>query len=192
MPVAVRKYYSEEDFLILERMSKTKNEYYRGEIFAMSGASFQHNQIAAFLAKDIGTHLTGKECNIFGSDLRVHSWFQSFYTYPDAVVICGEPAFVDNEFDTIINPSILFEILSPATEEYDRTIKFEFYKNITTLQQYVLIDSQKILIEVFTKQQDNSWLSKKYEHPEDEWVLAPINYRGKVKQVYEGVVFKKA
>lgn len=190
MPVAVRKYYSEEDFLILERMSKIRNEYYRGEIFAMSGASYQHNQIASALIGDIVAHLKGKECNIFGSDLRVHTLLKSFYTYPDAVIICGEPVFVDNEFDTIINPSVLFEILSPSTEEYDRTVKFEFYKNLTTLQQYVLIDSQKILIEVFTKQQDNSWLSQKYENPEHEWVLASINYKSKIKQVYEGVVFK--
>ena len=192
MPVEVRKYYSEEDFLILKRMSKIKNEYYRGEIFAMSGASFQHSQIAAFLAKDIGVHLTGKACNIFGSDLRVHTQLKYFYTYPDAVIICGEPVFVDNEFDTIINPAILFEILSPSAEEYDRTIKFEFYKNIPTLKQYVLIDSQKILIEVFTKQKDNSWLSVKYTNPEEKWVLASIDYKGSVKQVYEEVIFKKS
>ncbi len=190
MPVAVRKYYSEEDFLILERMSKTKNEYYRGEIFAMSGASYQHNQIASALLGDIVSHLKGKSCNIFGSDLRVHTQLKSFYTYPDAVVICGEPSFVDNEFDTIVNPTILFEILSPTTEEYDRTIKFEFYKNISTLKQYVLIDSQKMLIEVFTKQADNSWLAIKKTNPEDEWTLDSINYNSKVKQVYEGVVFK--
>ncbi len=191
MPVAVRKYYSEEDFLILERMSKTKNEYYRGEIFSMSGASFQHNQIASALLGDIVPHLKGSACNIFGSDLRVYTQFKSFYTYPDAVIICGDPSFVDYEFDTIINPSVLFEILSLSTEEYDRTIKFEFYKNIPSLKQYVLIDSQKMLIEVFTKQADHSWLSVKKTNPEDEWALDSINYISKVKQVYEGVVFKK-
>ena len=192
MPVALRKYYSEEDFLILERMSKTKNEYYRGEIFAMPGASYQHNQIASSLIGDIVAHLKGKACKIFGSDLRVHTQLKSFYTYPDAVVICGEPSFVDNEFDTIINPTILFEILSPSTEEYDRTIKFEFYKNIPSLKQYVLIDSQKFLIEVFTKQEDKSWRSEKYNNPEDEWTLETINYKTKLRTIYEGVVFKNA
>jgi Uma2 family endonuclease len=193
MPVAVRKYYSEEDFLTLERMSKTKNEYYRGEIFAMSGASFQHNQIASALIGEIVQHLKGGKCNIFGSDLRVHTQFQSFYTYPDAVVICGEPSFVDKEFDTIVNPSILFEILSPSTEEYDRTIKFDFYKNIPSLQQYVMIDSQKMLIEVFTRQPDNkTWLAEKFTGPEEAWQLSSINYKGIVKQLYNGVVFKNA
>jgi Uma2 family endonuclease len=191
MPVAVRKYYSEEDFLTIERLSKTKNEYYRGEIFAMSGASFQHNQISSTLITGVHSHLKGKSCNIFGSDLRVHTQLKSFYTYPDAVVICGEPVFVDNEFDTIINPAILFEILSRSTEEYDRTIKFDFYKNIPTLKQYVLIDSQKMLIEVFTKQADGFWLSQKFSNPEDEWILTTIDYKGSVKEVYEGVVFKK-
>jgi Uma2 family endonuclease len=190
MPVAVRKYYSEEEFLILERMSKTKNEYYRGEIFAMSGASFQHNQISASLIKDIGTHLEGANCNIYGSDLRVHTQLKSFYTYPDAVIICGEPSFIDYEFDTVINPSILFEILSASTEEYDRTIKFDFYKNIRTLKQYVLIDSRKILIEVFSRQANNSWTSVIYTNPEDEWLLETINYKGIVKNLYSQVVFK--
>ncbi|MEP7110353.1 MAG: Uma2 family endonuclease [Ferruginibacter sp.] len=192
MPVAVKKYYSEEDFLILERMSKTKNEYYRGEIFAMSGASFQHNQIASALIGDIVPHLKDSACNIFGSDLRVHAWLKSFYTYPDAVIICGEPIFVDKEFDTIINPAVLFEILSPSTEEYDRTIKFEFYKNIPTLKEYVLIDSQKMLIEIFTKQEDNEWLLKIYNSPEEEWTLSSIKYKRQVKLLYKSVVFKKS
>ena len=190
MPVAVRKYYSEEDFLTLERMSKTRNEYYRGEIFAMSGASYQHNQISSILIRDIGMFLKENECNIFGSDLRVHTQLKSFYTYPDAVIICGPPSFVDNEFDTIINPSILFEILSASTEEYDRTIKFDFYKNISSLKQYVLIDSQKILIEVFTRQNDHSWESQKYTNIEEEWELSLIQYKNYVKQLYDGVVFK--
>jgi Uma2 family endonuclease len=190
MPVAVRKYYSEEDFLTLERMSKTKNEYYRGEIFAMSGASYQHNQIASALIGDIVAHLKGKECNIFGSDLRVHTQLKSFYTYPDAVIICGEPSFVDREFDTIINPTVLFEILSPSTEEYDRTIKFDFYKNIHSLKQYVLIDSQKMLVEVFTRGKDNVWSSEKYTQPEEDWFLTSINYKSKLNQLYNGVRFK--
>ena len=190
MPVSVRKYYSEEDFLTLERMSKTKNEYYRGEIFAMSGASYQHNQIASALIGDIVQHLKGKDCNIFGSDLRVHTQLKSFYTYPDAVIICGPPSFVDNEFDTIINPSILFEILSASTEEYDRTIKFDFYKNISSLKQYVLIDSRKILVEVFTRHPDQSWVSEKFTNIEEEWELSAIHYIGYVKQLYNGVSFK--
>jgi len=193
MPVAVRKYYSEEDFLTLERMSKTKNEYYRGEIFAMSGASFQHNQIASALIGEMVQHLKGGKCNIFGSDLRVHTQLQSFYTYPDAVVICGEPSFVDKAFDTIINPTILFEILSTSTEEYDRTIKFDFYKNIPSLQQYVLIDSQKISIEVFTRQTDqHTWLSEQFTNLEEEWHLISIKYKGFVSQLYTGVVFKRS
>ncbi|MEP7141253.1 MAG: Uma2 family endonuclease [Ferruginibacter sp.] len=188
----IRKYYSEEDFLILERMSKTKNEYISGEIFARPGASFQHNQIVSALIGNISRHLEDKECNIFGSDLRVHTRLKSFYTYPDAVIICGEPSFVDNEFDTIINPAVLFEILLPSTEEYDRTIKYKFYKNILSLKQYVLIDSQKILIEVFTRQKDNSWLSETYTDPEEEWTLASINYKSRLKELYRGVKFKNS
>ena len=192
MPVSVIKYYTEEDFLTIERMSKTKNEYYRGEIFPMSGASFQHNQISSILIGDIGMFLKDNACNIFGSDLRVHTQLKSFYTYPDAVVICSPASFVDNEFDTIINPAILFEILSPSTEEYDRTIKFDFYKNIPSLKQYVLLDSQKILIEVFTRQNDHTWVSQKYTNIEDEWELSSINYKSAVGQLYYGVVFKNS
>ena len=114
MPVAIRKFYSEEEFLALERISKVKNEYYRGEIFAMSGASYQHNQITSNLIRDIGQHLKDNKCKIFGSDLRVHIQLKSFYTYPDAVIICGEPSFLDNEFDTIMNPAVLFEEIGRA------------------------------------------------------------------------------
>ena len=191
MPVAVRKFYSEEEFLALERMSKTKNEYYRGEIFAMSGASYQHNQIATTLVRDIGTHLKGKGCNIFGSDLRVYTQLKSFYTYPDAVIICGDPSFIDKEFDTILNPTILFEILSPSTEEYDKTTKFEFYDNIPTLKHYVLIDSRKTFVQVFTKQTDKSWSLKEHHLSEEEWELKAIQYKSTIKELYEGVSFSK-
>ncbi len=189
MPVALRKYYSEEEFLALERMSKIKNEYYRGEIFAMSGASYQHNQIATNIVMDIGGFLKGKDCNIFGSDLRVFTQLPSFYTYPDAVIICGDPSFLDREFDTVLNPTILFEILSPSTQEYDRTIKFDFYKNIPTLKQYVLIDSQKIIVQIFTKQFDKSWSLDEYHSLEDEWTLSSIQYKSIIKTLYDGVKF---
>ena len=108
------------------------------------------------------------------------------------MVICGEPSFVDREFDTIINPTILFKILFSSTEVYDRTIKFDFYKNIPSLQQYVLIDSQKIMIEVFTIQNDHTWLSEKFTNPEEEWQLSSLNYKGFVSQLYAGVVFKRS
>jgi len=173
-------------------MSKTKNEYYRGEIFAMSGASYQHNQIASTLVRDIGTHLKGKGCNIFGSDLRIYTQQKSFYTYPDAVIICGDPSFIDNEFDdTVLNPTIIFEILSPSTEDFDKTIKFDFYKNIPTLKQYVLLDSQKIMVQIFTKQADNTWLIQQHDLLEDQWELTAIQYKSTIKELYDGVQFKK-
>jgi Uma2 family endonuclease len=191
MPVALRKFYSEEEFLALERMAKIKSEYYRGEIFAMSGASFQHNQIAAALARELGQFLDDKKYNIFGSDLRVYTQLNSFYTYPDAVIICDEPSFIDNEFDTLLNPTVLIEILSDSTEQYDRTIKFDFYKNIPTLKQYVLIDSRKILIEVYTKLADKSWQPALYNNLNEEWELTFIGYKGPVKNLYKNVQLKK-
>ena len=191
MPVALRKFYSEEEFLALERMAKIKNEYYRGEIFAMSGASFQHNQIAAALARELGQFLDDKKCNIFGSDLRIYAQLNSFYTYPDAVIICDEPSFIDNEFDTLLNPTVLIEILSDSTEQYDRTIKFDYYKNIPALKQYVLIDSRKVVIEVYTKQLDKSWQPAQYNNLNEEWELTSIQYKGFVKNLYKNVQLKK-
>ena len=189
MPIALRKFYTEEEFLTFERMAKVKNEYYRGEIFAMSGASFQHNQLSSKLIRDIGNHLKGKGCNIFGSDLRVYTQLNSFYTYPDAVIICGDPSFIDKQFDTILNPAILFEILSPSTEEYDRTTKFEFYKNIPTLKHYVLIDSRKFFVQIFTQEADKSWSLKEYNLPDEQWLLKSIQYKSTIKELYEGVKF---
>ena len=106
--------------------------------------------------------------------MRVYTQVNSFYTCPDAVIICGEPPFIDNEFDTILNPAVLIEILSDSTEQYDRTTKFDFYKKIPTLEEYVLIDSRKILIESYTKQADKSWQSTTYNKLNDVWELVSI------------------
>jgi Uma2 family endonuclease len=189
MPVALRKLYSEEDYLFLERAAKTKSEFYRGEIFAMSGASFQHNQIASNIGGEIRNLLKGKRYNIYGSDLRVHTQLNSFYTYPDATVICGDPTFIDREFDTVINPTVLFEILSPSTAEYDRTIKFDFYKKIPSLKEYVLIDSQSILVQLYTKQVDKNWLITELKEIDTKLHLTSIEISISLKEIYSDVKF---
>jgi len=190
MPVAIRKFYSEEEFLSLERVSKDKHEFYRGEIFAMSGATYEHNQISSNLISDIHSFLKGKKCNILGGDMRVYVQLQSLYTYPDAVVICEDAIFLDNQFDTLMNPSILFEILSKSTEDYDKTTKFDFYKNISSLKQYVLIDSRRMHIQIFTKLMNNDWRSEEYVRAEENINLVSIQYQFSLSEIYDGVVFK--
>src|SRR4051794_29577072 len=122
------KYLTEKEYLAFERNALDKHEYYRGKLFAMSGASFKHN------------HLIGKQCREFGSNLRIHIPSNTLYTYPDIIVLCNEPEFTDDEFDTITNPSVIIEILSPSTANYDRGAKFNLYREISTLKEYLLVD----------------------------------------------------
>ncbi len=157
MPAQPQKKYTPEEYLELERAAEYKSEYYQGEIFAMAGASRNHNKIVANLCVRVGNHLLGKACNFYPNDMRVHIPANSLYTYPDLVVTCGKEEFLDDEFDTLLNPLIIVEVLSKNTGDYDRGDKFEKYRSIPSLLEYVLIDSRRIRGEVWRKEND-TWL----------------------------------
>lgn len=157
MTAQPQKKYSPEEYLELERAAEYKSEYYNGEIFAMAGASRNHTRLVASLCVQIGTHLLGKDCNFYPNDMRVHIPDNGLYTYPDLVVTCGEEEFLDDELDTLLNPQIIVEVLSKSTGDYDRGEKFEKYRSIPTLTEYVLIDSRRIRAEVWRKQK-GTWL----------------------------------
>jgi Uma2 family endonuclease len=180
------KYISEKEYLAFERNALDKHEYYKGEIFLMSGASFKHNLIESNLRLALGNFLKGKRCREFGSNLRVHIPSNTLYTYPDIIVICDDPVFVDDEFDTITNPSIIIEILSPSTANYDRGAKFDLYREITTLQEYVLVDSKAIHIVVYARNNDNTWTLSETKNITDTISLPSINFSITVADVYDG------
>ena len=128
-PQAIKQYTAEE-YLALERASTEKHEYYRGEIFAISGASLAHNRIQMNFIGETRAFLRGKGRDVFGSDLRVHIPVNGLYTYPDAVIVCGEPELHDKELDTLLNPAVIVEVLSRSTQSYDRGDKFNLYRVI--------------------------------------------------------------
>lgn len=157
MTAVAIKMYTQEEYLELERAAEYKSEYYRGEIFAMSGAKFNHNRIKENAAVEIGLFLKGKPCSSLSSDMRVHIPQNTLYTYPDILIVCGEPEFQDDHMDTLLNPSVIIEVLSPSTSSYDQGKKFSLYQNLKSLTEYILIDSQELGARVFRKNDEGAW-----------------------------------
>ncbi len=186
-PAAKYNFVSPEDYLVMERASQEKHEYFKGEVFAMSGASWEHNVIAKNINTLVLPFLQGKPCDMFGSDLRIHIPENTLYTYPDFSIICGKPETTDEEDDTVIKPSAIIEILSKSTKDYDRGSKFMLYRSIVTLKEYILIDSTTISVEHFEKQADNSWRLTEFKQLSDSFVISTIGLPLLLKDVYEDV-----
>jgi Uma2 family endonuclease len=189
---AIPKYYSQEEYLDIERRALHKSEYYQGEIFAMAGDSLNHNRIVSntiFAIRD-SLRKKGKTCEVFPSDLRIHIPQNTLYTYPDVSVICGEPQFTDDHFDVVTNPTVLVEVRSKSTKDYDRSEKFRLYRDIETLQSYVLISSDSLLVEVFTKKQNNLWELRIYDKIEENMNIAVLEAEIPIQELYLNVSFE--
>jgi Uma2 family endonuclease len=186
-PAPKLNYVSPEKYLEMEKASVEKHEYYKGEVFAMSGASWQHNVIAKNISTAVLPFLKGKPCNMFGSDLRIHIPENTLYTYPDFSIICGKPEFTGEEEDTVVKPSAIIEILSKSTRDYDRGTKFYLYRSIKTLQEYILIDSTSICVEIYKRNSDNSWQLTEFRQLNDRFSIKTIDLMILLKEVYEDV-----
>jgi Uma2 family endonuclease len=177
--------YSEKEYLELEREAEYKSEYYQGEIFAMAGASYDHNRIVESLSVEFGLHLKGKSCSSLSRDMRLHIPETGLYTYPDLLIFCGEPELLDDQMDTIVNPSVIVEVLSVTTAGYDRGEKFHLYRSIPSLQEYVLVDSLSISVEVWAKNESGIWYLACEAHSLEERVtLTSLNLQLKLSDVY--------
>jgi Uma2 family endonuclease len=187
-PVPKYNFISQEEYLISERASPEKHEYYNGEVYAMSGASHEHNFIAYNLNRVIAPFVHGKGCKFFGSDFRVHIPSNTLYTYPDFTIVCGDNLSQLLHTDNLAAPSVIIEILSKSTADYDRGTKFSFYREIVTLKEYILIDSTKISVEMFSKQNDGKWLLSEYKNMTDSFYIATIGLTLLLKEVYEDVI----
>ena len=150
-----------EEYLEIEEKANYKSEYYNGETFALAGASINHNRIAGNLYANLNIALRGKSCEAFMADMRLWIKKEDLFTYPDVMVICGEPKFYQERKDTIVNPILIIEVLSDSTEIYDKGQKFVFYRSIPTLQDYIVIDQKRVQIEHHHKINDFEWHSKK-------------------------------
>jgi len=178
---------AEQDYLEDERKSLHKSEYFNGEIFAMAGASKTHNKIVASVILAIGEHLKGKSCSFFPSDLRVHNAENSLYTYSDVTVVCGEEKYLDDEFDTLLNPTVLVEVLSPATEDYDRGTKFKLYRTIPSLQNYLLVSSTEFAAEIYTRQANDEWILNTAQGKSSRIHISALNYDLSLSDIYAQV-----
>lgn len=178
-----------QEYLELERQAETKSEYFAGEVFAMAGASERHNVISVNTAYLLVGQLKGRPCKAYGSDMRVKVERAKLYTYPDVVAVCGKPLFEDSQLDTLLNPTVVFEVLSPSTEAYDRGAKFETYRQIESLTDYVLISQDQALIEHYQRQPGGQWLLTDYRGLEATLALASIGCTLPLAEIYDKVDF---
>lgn len=178
-----------EEYLEIERRAECKSEYYQGEMYAMARAGWIHNLIAANTVAQLINGLRSKPCAATPSDMRVHIPATGLYTYPDVVVVCGEPQFLDGRRDTVVNPTLLVEILSPSTEAYDRGRKAEHYRSISSLQAYLLISSDRVHVDLYTRQPAEQWLLTSAGSPGDSLDLDAVGYRLSLAELYDKVDF---
>jgi len=175
-----------EEYLQMERASQQKHEYFNGEIFAMSGAGRRHNVIFRNLYGELAYRLRGKPCQPYGSDLRIHIPENTLYTYPDISIICRDIVTDDKDDDTVIQPSLLIEILSPSTKDYDRGTKFKLYRDIPTLKEYVLIDSEAVNVEIFRINDIGHWQLEEFKTADEVLNLTAIDFQITLSKIYEG------
>jgi Uma2 family endonuclease len=182
--------YTPEEYLALERKAEHKSEYLNGFITAMSGTSYEHGLIGANLIGEIRSQLKDGPCDVVTSDVRVLVSETGLYTYPDVTVVCGRPLFLDKVFDTLLNPTVLIEILSPSTEAYDRGDKFAHYRHVESLREYVLVSQDKMRLERYTKQGED-WLMTASQGPEAFLELQSIGCKVALAEIYRKVVFSE-
>jgi Uma2 family endonuclease len=177
---------SPEEYLAIDRAAESRSEFLDGEIIAMSGGSLRHAAIQVNLAAELRAPLRGGSCKAFSADLRVRVSHRMF-VYPDLTVVCGKPNLADDRQDVILNPTVIFEVLSPSTESYDRGIKLQRYRGIESLQDYILVAQDQMRVEQYTRGQGPVWSFRDYEGPSDILVISSIGASLPLGAIYEGV-----
>lgn len=178
-----------QEYLAFDRSSLVRNEYFEGEVFAMTGASRRHNLISVDLTIELGQQLATRNCELYAGEMRVKVADTGLYTYPDIVVVCDEPLLEDKELDTLLNPTLIIEVLSKSTEAYDRGAKFEFYRALPSLMQVLLVSQDKIHVESYLRQEDQTWLFSETSDPASLVALPPISCSFTVANIYSKVRF---
>jgi len=177
------------EYLARERTAEFKSEYYRGETFAMAGASRQHNTAKENLIVELGIRLKGSPCRTYSSDQRVKVSATGLYTYPDIAIVCGKPEYDPDDPDTLVNPVAIVEVLSPATEGYDRGAKFRQYQQLASMREYILVSQEEPVVERFVRQPDGTWVLTVVAGLAGEVALATVPVRVLMADIYNGVEF---
>ena len=188
-----RTYLTPKEYITLERKAipdadTVRSEYINGEIINMPGASFAHNLVTANISARLHASLRGSGCAVFANDMRISIPTAKSYFYPDVGVVCEEPRFEDGVFDTLLNPIVVVEVLSPSTEAYDRGEKFAHYRQLPSLQEYVLVSQGQILIDHYLRQ-EKQWIFSDFQEADEILPLPSIQCDLPLQEIYEGVTF---
>ncbi|NET58539.1 MAG: Uma2 family endonuclease [Symploca sp. SIO2E6] len=191
MQATQQRYYSTEEYLALEGAADYKSEYIDGEIFPMAGGSTNHNRIAGNFYAALNFAFKNEDYDVFMSDVRLWIPKRRIYTYPDVMLVAGEPEYYHNRTDTITNPRLIIEALSPSTKGYDKSKKFQGYRTIPTFQEYLLIDQTQIYIEHYQKTDDKRWLFSDYDESDVTIRLASASFEISISDIYNKVNFEQ-
>lgn len=179
---------TEAEYLAIERDAEFKSEFYNGEMFAMAGASREHNGVKENLNGELYGRLKSGGCRTYSSDMRVKVKRTGLYTYPDIVIVCGDPEFeVIQGVDTLLNPQVVFEILSDTTERYDRGLKFLNYQLLPSVMEYVLVSQDRKLVQRFVRQLDETWVLTTFDDPDGTFSLSTVVVSIAMADVYRNV-----
>ena len=186
---AAQTLFTPEEYLARERKALTKSEYRDGQIYAMPGASREHNLITGNTLVEFHLQLRNRTCEVYPSDMRVRVSAAGLYTYPDVIVVCDEPRFDDLHFDTLLNPTVLVEVLSPSTAAYDRGEKFRRYQSLDSLYEYVLISQDEVCVEHYCLRREQHWNLTEYRSLDDVFQLVSIGCELSLRAIYAKVKF---
>lgn len=178
---------SAEDYFALELEAENRHEYLDGEIFAMSGGTHEHSVLIGNLARELGLALKGRPCFVYPTEMRVQLEASRRYTYPDLAIVCGEPKFETGRRDTLLNPLVIFEVLSESTERYDRGAKFGYYRALPSLVDYVLVSQEVALVEHFHRATDGSWVLRTFASGEN-LAIESLGCAVAVDEIYDKVL----
>lgn len=189
MSTLARQHLTPEEYLAIDRKAEVKSEYLDGEMFAMSGGSMNHSTVGVNLVSELRNALRGTPCSVRNSDLRVRAAPRT-YMYPDATVVRGAARLSDTEKDVLENPVAIFEVLSPSTEGYDRGRKFKMYRQIESLELYVLVAQDRMNIEVYQKGSNGLWVLSEADGADGVLEIPVIGVRIPLSAIYENVTFE--
>ena len=184
--------YSQKEYLALERAASTRSEYLDGQIHALAGASRRHNLINLYIGAELRAQLRRRPCEVYASDMRVKVPATGLYTYPDVVAVCGEPVFEDAELDTLLNPTLLVEVLSESTADHDRGARFEHYCSVASLREVLFVSQHHVHVVRYERQPDDTWLLSESRAAEGCLLLSSVEAELELSEVYAKVRFDKA
>ena len=190
MSALPKRFFTPDEYLDLEVKAEYKSQYVGGEIFAMAGAQPWHTEVTGNLVTALNVRFRGRPCKTYFADQRVQDKVGDLYTCPDVAALCGEPRFDKTRKPYgLLNPQVIFEVLSPSTEGFDRGDKFTRYRKLETLTDYVLVASEQMGVEHFVRGIDGAWTFKAYDQPEERLVLASVDCDVMLAEIYDKVVF---